>query len=50
MVTLDAPKSIGKKREPKLPLYWQWQGADLFCLATFKSTKKKKKKRDQGSN
>jgi hypothetical protein len=50
MVGLDAPKSIRKKMEPKFPFYWQWQGVNLFHLTTLKSTKKKKKKREQGCN
>jgi hypothetical protein len=41
MVGLDAPKSRGKKGEAKLPLYWQWQGANLLGLAPLKSAKKK---------
>jgi hypothetical protein len=44
------PKSIGKKGEPKFPFYWQWQGANLFRLATLKSTKNQKEKREQASS
>jgi hypothetical protein len=45
-----AATSTKNKKTRVVPFCWQLQGANLFHLATFKSTKKKKKKRKQGSN